>query len=249
MGLTGSSAFATVCSLTAGTLQSFVRCAVLADTAVFCCSVAASVPCSFGTLSCASLSNSIRFASLPVSILYRSAAWRARVRFCLYADPVRGLVLVGPPTAFLRRGTGVPWVSLLGTHQCALRCQARWHRGRSANPLYFLVLLRGRCRGVLVHSAFTCVLEYLQGRSNHPSDFGHKFVLRSRRPYSGEVDSVVIHGNDVAKICLRFPRLLNFLEFLGFLDILGILALPVSLYGHPVEHPYVILENPTLRRD
>ena len=37
--LTGSWAFATVCSLMAGTMQSFVRCAVLPVTAVFsCCS-------------------------------------------------------------------------------------------------------------------------------------------------------------------------------------------------------------------
>ena len=36
-GVTGPSAFATVCSLMAGTIQSFVRCAVLPVTAVFCC--------------------------------------------------------------------------------------------------------------------------------------------------------------------------------------------------------------------
>ena len=43
-----------------------------------------------------------------------SAACHARVLSCLYAHRVRGHTLVGPPTAFLRRGTGVPWVSLPG---------------------------------------------------------------------------------------------------------------------------------------
>ena len=249
MGLTGSSAFATACSLMAGTMQSFVRCAVLPDTAVFCCSVAAL--------------RSVLFRYLVVRFLVELD--KIRELACVDLVPLRGMAC---PCTFLslcgscswscacRATNGLPpqrhqcTVGVLaGTHQCALRCQAGWHRGRSANPLWLLVLLCGRSRGVLVHSAFTCVLEFLQGRSNHPSDFGHKFVLRSRRSCSCEVHSVVIHGNDVAKICLRFPRLLNFLEFLGFLDILGVLALPVSLYRHPVEHPYVILENPALRRD
>ena len=80
----------------------------------------------------------------------------------------------------------------------------------------------------------------------------------------------MMHGNDVAKFCLRFPSLLNFLEFQGFLDVLRILVLQVSLCRqspensgipglylsrqvslnrHRVEHPFAILENSTLRRD
>ena len=76
--------------------------------------------------------------------------------------------------------------------------------------------------------------------------------------------------NVVAKFCLRFPSLLNFMEFLCFHDILSILVLQASLYRqsrdnsgipglcllwqvflyrHPVKQPFAILENSTLRRD
>ena len=55
-----------------------------------------------------------------------------------------------------------PWVSLPGATSVPSDDQAGWHRGQSANPLWLLVLLGGRSRGVLVHFAFTCVLEYLQ---------------------------------------------------------------------------------------
>ena len=76
-----------------------------------------------------------------------------------------------------------------------------------------------------------------------------------------------MYGSDVAKFCLRFPSLLN---SLSFQDILGILVRQVSLYLqspdnsgvpgvflsrqvslniHPVEHPFAILENSTLRPD
>ena len=98
-------------------------------------------------------------------------------------------------------------------------------------------------------------------RSFRSSGFDHKFVLRSRRPRSCEVHNLVIYGNDVARICLRFPTLLN---FLGFLDILGILVRQVPLNLRllvffcrdrfpctfiPLEHPFAILENSTPRRD
>ena len=69
-----------------------------------------------------------------VSVQVVSAAWRARVRFCLCAHRVRGHTLVGPPTAFLCRGTGVPWVSLPGPTSVPSDAQAGWHREQSANP-------------------------------------------------------------------------------------------------------------------
>ena len=40
---------------------------------------------------------------------------------------------VGPPTASLRGGTGVPWVSLLGPTSVLTDAQAGWHREQSAN--------------------------------------------------------------------------------------------------------------------
>ena len=99
-----------------------------------------------------------------LSVQVVSAVWRARVRFCLYAHRVHGHACAcRPPTAFLHRGTGVPWMSLPGPTSVPSDAQARWHREQSANPLWLLVLLRGRSRGrgVLVHFALTCVLEYL----------------------------------------------------------------------------------------
>ena len=99
-----------------------------------------------------------------VSVQSVPAAWRVRVRFfCLHSHRVRGHTLVGPPTAFLRRRPGVPWVSLLGPTSVPSDAEARWHREQSARPLWLLVLLRGRSRGrgVLVHFALRCVLEYL----------------------------------------------------------------------------------------
>ena len=68
-----------------------------------------------------------------VSVQVVSAAWRARLRFCLFSHRVRGHTLVGPPTAFLRRGTGVPWVSLSGTTSVPSGAQAGWRREQSAN--------------------------------------------------------------------------------------------------------------------
>ena len=49
-----------------------------------------------------------------------------------------------------------------------------------------------------------------RGHSGNPSDCDQKFVLRSRRPCSCEVHSLVIYGDSVVKFC----HCLRFLSFL-----------------------------------
>ena len=75
-----------------------------------------------------------------------SAAWRARARFlslrasCSWSCVCRATQGLPPQRHWCTVGV------LAGTHQCALRCPG-WHREQSANPLWLLVLLRGRSRG------------------------------------------------------------------------------------------------------
>ena len=80
----------------------------------------------------------------------------------------------------------------------------------------------------------------------------------------------MIFGNDVAKFDFRVPNLLNLPEFQDFQEILGYPSATSSpdVFSHddldtygpylllqdflclcPAEHPFAILENPTLRRD
>ena len=97
--------------------------------------------------------------------------------FVSNAHRVRGHTLVGPPTAFLRRGTGVPSVSLPGPTSVPSDAQADGI-GDKAPTLWLL----GCCVVVVVVCLFTsrsCVswntlsltAEGIQGPLNQRSDF------------------------------------------------------------------------------
>ena len=125
----------------AGTMQSFVLCVVLQ-----------SKLCSIASLRCVLLRHLVvRFLVeldkirdlacvdlVPlrhhVSVQVVSAAWRARV-LSVSTCVARRRTLVGPPTAALRGGTGVPWVSLPGPKSAHSDAQEGMASGQSANTV------------------------------------------------------------------------------------------------------------------
>ena len=120
------------------------------------------------------------------------------------------------------------------------------------------------------HEIFLIQLCSHRGHSHRLSDFDHKFLSHNREDFLHENYSLVIHGNDVAQLDFRVPNLLNLLEFPDLLDIICVqmlqvpsfkfslddsvtcglfLSIQIRLCFNPVEHPFAILENSTLRRD
>ena len=98
----------------------------------------------------------------------------------------RGACL-GPPTASLRRRTGVTWVSLLGP-SVPSDAQAGWHRAQSANPVRAvsaspvvssaLANVFVRLSKPIVILVFCDMLEYLHPCSTHSAALrAHCFQL------------------------------------------------------------------------
>ena len=173
MGWTGSSAFATVCLLMSGTMQSFVRCAVLPVTALFSSSVAALRSVLLRHLVVRFLVELDKIRKLfcvdivplryHASVQVVSAAWLAFV-FFVSTHVCSSSYIHKPPTASLRRGTNVPCVSLPGPTSVPSDAEGGIE-GRAPT-------LCGWCCCVVVvvvvvrlFASLTCVLEHLHESS------------------------------------------------------------------------------------